>query len=125
MTIKGRVLNYPKIDDQLIAIAADLPVLWSAKTPILNFWCAVTETMDLYLSLNGGKVHRSMTNADLERIIQRTEWASIFQQGRAESLEIILQLGWAKQSEAAYQRGLLELHSEYVHAVNPGQQPLG
>jgi len=125
VTIQGKTLHYPKVDDQLVAIAADLPVLWAAKTPILNFWHAIIEPMALYLSLNGGKIHQPITTADQDRIIQRTEWASLCQQGNAESLEIILQLGWGKPEEAAYRRGFPESGSEYIHAVNPGRQPLG
>jgi hypothetical protein len=34
-------------------------------------------------------------------------------------------LGWGKPEVARYRRGFPESGSEFVHAVYPGQQPLG
>jgi hypothetical protein len=81
--------------------------------------------MDLYLSMSGGKFHQQMTLADGDRIIDRSEWASLSQQGKSTSLEIILQLGWGVPEEATYRRGFPHSGSECIHAVNPGNQPLG
>jgi hypothetical protein len=75
--------------------------------------------------MNGGKVHQSVERIDIDRILQRTEWASLTQQGKFEGLEIILQLGWGKPEEALYRRGFPESGSEYVHAVQPGRVPIG
>lgn len=40
-------------------------------------------------------------------------------------LEMILQLGWGKPEEAYYKRGRPGSGSEYIHAVNPGNRPIG
>lgn len=123
LTLKGRSCHYPKIDDQLIALPDDLDVLKSAKDDVFHFWLDVVDGMDLYLSMHGGKFHNPVTQSDVNRIALRSEWMSLAQQGKADCLEIILQLGWGQPAEATYRRGFPESGSEYVHAVNPGQQP--
>lgn len=125
LTVNGRSLRYPKVDDQLIALPEDLEILRSAKASILAFWFEVTAGMDLYLSMNGGKAHQRIETVDVDRILQRTEWTSLCKQGSADLLEIILQLGWGNPAEAIYRRGFPDSGSEYVHAVYPGHQPLG
>jgi hypothetical protein len=81
--------------------------------------------MDLYLSLNGGKLHRQISISDFDRIAHRTEWASLCKLGNDRSLEVILQLGWGKPEQATYRQGWPESGSEYIHAVNPGNRPIG
>ncbi len=125
LTVRGRQIRFPKVDDQLIALPEDLELLKAARSHLFDFWREVTAEMDLYLSLNGGKIHQSVTVMDVERIMRRTEWASLSQQGNSNNLELILQLGWGKPEEASYRRGFPESGSESIHAVNPGNQPLG
>jgi hypothetical protein len=125
ITIRDRTLHCPKLHDQLIALPSDLEILQSAKLVTLAFWREVTEGMDLYLSMNGGKFHQLITQVDVDRIGQRTEWTSLSQHGNGPELEVILQLGWGKPEEATYRRGFPESGSEYVHAVYPGRQPIG
>jgi hypothetical protein len=124
LTIKGRSIRFPKVDEQLAALPKDLRLLKSFKGTLYDFWCEVTTGLDLYLSLNAGKSHQSIAPADVERILHRTEWLTLSQQGASDTLEIILQMGWGKPEEATYRRGFPESGSEYVHAVNPGRQPL-
>lgn len=123
LTIKGYPFRFPKVDDQLIALPADLEVLRSFREKLFAFWWQVTVGMDLYLSLSAGKSHQAIAPVHVERIMQRTEWASLSFQGKADTLEIILQLGWGKPEEAAYRRGFPDSGSEYVHAVYPGNHP--
>lgn len=123
VTMKGRSLRYPKVDDQLIGLPSDLEVLRSAKPTLLSFWRTVTVGMDLYLSMNGGKAYQLIDGVDVDRMIQRSEWVSLTQQGSAHQLEIILQLGWGRPEDAIYRRGFPDSGSESVHAVNPGQHP--
>jgi hypothetical protein len=125
ITIKEQPFRYPRIDDQLISLSNDLMILRSAKASIVTFWREVTMGMDLYLSLNNGKFHQPATIEDIDHILHRSEWATLTQQGRAETLEIILQLGWGRPEEALYRRGFPESGSEYIHAVQPGRLPLG
>lgn len=61
----------------------------------------------------------------MELIAQRTEWASLCLFTNSQFLEIILQLGWGKPEEASYKRGFPASGSEYIHAVNPGNRPIG
>jgi hypothetical protein len=125
ITIKGKNLHYPEIDAELIALESDLEVLQSAKDYILEFWYMVTETMDLYLSFSNGKQHQQIAKIDVERIVQRTEWATLLKWENPNFLEIILQLGWGQPQEAAYKRGRPLAGSEFIHAVNPGCYPIG
>jgi hypothetical protein len=117
-------LRFPKIDEQLIALEPDLKILQTAKADLFRFWWQVTLDMEFYLSLNAGKAYQPVVAADIEWIMQRTEWANLTQQGKHQTLELILQLGWGKPDEASYRRGFPDSGSEYIHAVNPGNTPL-
>ncbi len=122
LSVQGKTLTYPRIHEQLISLNSDLAVLRNAKAAIVQFWQDVTANRDLYLSMNSGKLHRLVNDRDLERILQRSEWACLSQYG---SLELILQLGWGRPEEAVYRRGFPESGSESIHAVEPGQVPIG
>ncbi|MBE8970894.1 hypothetical protein IQ277_33240 [Nostocales cyanobacterium LEGE 12452] len=125
VTVKGKNLHYPEIDTELIALNGDLEILKSAKNSIVEFWYEVTIGMDLYLSFNNSKQHQKIVTSDVERIVQRTEWASLCKWENSSFLEMILQLGWGKPEEAYYKRGRPRSGSEYIHAVNPGNRPIG
>src|SRR5690349_16667303 len=102
MNVKGKNLRYPEVDAELIALTNDLEILKTAKNSILEFWYEVTADMDLYLSFNNSKQHQKITQPDVERIAQITEWASLWKWENSSFLEIILQLGWGKPEEARY-----------------------
>ncbi|MDJ0775965.1 MAG: hypothetical protein QNJ49_21505 [Mastigocoleus sp. MO_167.B18] len=123
--VKGKTLRYPEVHPQLIAIPGDLGILKEAKQSILEFWERVSPGMDLYLSFNSGKQYQQIKQVDVDRIILRTEWASLNAFEKSDFLEIILQLGWGKPDEACYQRGFPASGSEFIHAVNPGNLPIG
>jgi hypothetical protein len=125
VTIKSKILLYPEVDTQLIALPCDLEILKNTKNSLLNFWNEVTDKMDLYLSFNNSKQYQQIIKTDVERIAQRTEWASLCVFENSNFLEIILQLGWGKPEEASYKRGRPHSGSEYIHAVNPGNRPIG
>jgi hypothetical protein len=125
VSVKGRTLRYPKVDSELIALSSDLETLKAAKNSILEFWYEVTVEMDLYLSFNNSKQYQHIITPDVERIAQRTEWASLWKWENSNFLEIILQLGWGQPEEAYYKRGRPHSGSEYIHAVNPGNRPIG
>ncbi|MFN6483544.1 MULTISPECIES: hypothetical protein [unclassified Nostoc] len=125
VTVKEKNLHYPEIDTELIALNSDLEILKAAKNSIVEFWYEVTMGMDLYLSFNNSKQHQKIVTSDVERIVQRTEWASLCKWENSSFLEMILQLGWGKPEEAYYKRGRPRSGSEYIHAVNPGNRPIG
>jgi hypothetical protein len=125
VTIKSKTLRYPEVDTQLSALPCDLEILKNAKISLLNFWDEATDEMDLYLSFNNNKQYQEIIKSDVERIAQRTEWASLCVFENSNFLEIILQLGWGKPEEASYKRGRPHSGSEYIHAVNPGNRPIG
>ncbi len=125
INVKGKTLDYPAVDSQLITLPSDLETLKNAKQSILNFWYDVTTDMDLYLSINNSKQYQSIQLIEVERIAQRTEWSSLWKWENSQFLEIILQLGWGKAESAAYKRDFPTSGSEYVHAVNPGNTPIG
>jgi hypothetical protein len=122
--LKGKTLRYPEVHAQLIALPSDLKTLKAVKASILAFWHKVTAGMELYLSVNNGKDHRLIMPPDVDRIAQRTEWASLCKWENTNFLEIILQLGWGQPAEAAYKRAWPTSGSEYIHAVNPGNRPI-
>lgn len=125
VSVKGEILRYPEVDGQLIALPDDLILLKSAKNSILEFWYKVTVNMDFYLSVSNGKQYQEINIEDIKRVEQRTQWASLWKLEKSNFLEIILQLGWGKPEEACYKRGFPESGSEFIHAVNPGNQPIG
>ena len=124
LTVQGKTLRYPAVDEQLVALLSDLAILKAAKASILTFWYSVTQDMDLYLSINTGKDYRQITANDVGAITHKTEWASLYQHGNSRFVEIILQLGWGKPEEASYKRGWPTSGSEYIHAVAPGKRPI-
>lgn len=124
LTVKSQTLCYPEVDAQLIALPSDIEILKDFKAYIIAFWNEVTAGMDIYLSFNHGKNYRQIIPIDVERIIQRTEWASFWKSENSNFLEIVLQLGWGQPQEAAYRRGWPDSGSEYIHAVNPGNLPI-
>ncbi|MCC5651478.1 hypothetical protein LC609_16905 [Nostoc sp. XA013] len=125
VTVKGKNLNYPEVDSELIALTSDLEILKAAKNSIVEFWYEVSMGMDLYLSFNNSKQYQRIVTSDVERIVQRTEWAGLCKWENSSFLEMILQLGWGKPEEASYKRGRPQSGSEYIHAVNPGNRPIG
>ncbi len=125
VTVKGKTISYPEVDSQLIALSGDLDILKAAKNSLLKFWNEVTLEMNLYLSVNNGKQYQQIIKADVDRIAQRTEWANICCFEKSNFLEIILQLGWGQPQEACYKRGFPTSGSEFIHAVNPGNYPIG
>lgn len=124
LTMKGKTLRYPAVDDQLAALSSDLEILKAAKVSILAFWHTVTQGMDLYLSINSGKDYRQIRLDEVGAITKATEWASLSVHGNSTFLEIILQLGWGQPEEASYKRGWPLSGSEYIHAVKPNQRPI-
>lgn len=125
LIVKGKTLNYPEVDSHLIALDQDLEILKTAKKSMLEFWDEMTAEMDLYLSVSNGRLHEKINTLDVERIAQRTEWASFLKWENSNFLELILQMGWGKPEEAAYKRGRPQSGSEFIHAVNPGNYPIG
>ncbi|WP_353931580.1 hypothetical protein WJM97_03050 [Okeanomitos corallinicola TIOX110] len=125
LTVKGKTLNYPEVDSHLIALDQDLEILTAAKQSMLEFWDGITAEMDLYLSVSNGRLHEKINTLDVERIAHRTEWASFLKWENSNFLELILQMGWGKPEEAAYKRGRPHSGSEFIHAVNPGNYPIG
>ncbi|MEO8892945.1 MAG: hypothetical protein ABI417_15760, partial [Coleofasciculaceae cyanobacterium] len=106
LTISGKSLRYPAIDEQLAALNSDLAILQDYRDAILGFWSNVTTDMDLYLSINNGKDYRQILAQEVSQTAASTEWANLSVHGNSTFLEIILQLGWGKPEEAYYKRGL-------------------
>jgi hypothetical protein len=125
LNIKSKTLHYPEVDAQLIALNSDLEILTKARNSMLEFWQEITSEMELYLSVSNGKQHAKINTLDVERIARRTEWVGLIKWENTNFLEVILQMGWGKPEEAAYKRGRPHSGSEFIHAVNPGNYPIG
>ena len=122
--VREKTLQFPFVNEQLIALPYDLEQLKAAKIKLLAFWDDVTAGMDLYLSLNSGKDYRQICVEEVDAIIQRTEWACIWKWEKSSFLEMLLQLGWGQPSESGDRRGWPQSGSENIHAVKPGQHPI-
>jgi hypothetical protein len=125
LNIKSKTLHYPEVDAQLIALNSDLEILTKARNSMLEFWQEITSEMELYLSVSNGKQHAKINTLDVERIARRTEWVGLIKWENTNFLEVILQMGWGKPEEASYKRGRPHSGSEFIHAVNPGNYPIG
>lgn len=124
VTVRGNTLDYPRVDDQLIALPEDLVLLQSYQERIFAFWQSVTQGMDLYLSVNNGKDFRQISEVEVNQTLRFTEWATLWKHENSQFLEVVLQLGWGQPSEALYRRGFPDSGSEYIHAVHPGNRPI-
>ncbi|NET24918.1 MULTISPECIES: hypothetical protein [unclassified Okeania] len=124
VTVNDKIISFPVVHEQLIALLSDLEILQAAKVSVLNFWSQVTTGMDLYLSVGSGRDFRKIEIQEVEAIAQRTEWANMLKWEKSNFLEMLLQLGWGKPELAAYRRGWPNSGSEYIHAVKPGKQPI-
>ncbi|NES92026.1 MULTISPECIES: hypothetical protein [Okeania] len=124
VTVNDKIISFPVVHEQLIALLSDLEILQAAKVSVLNFWSQVTMGMDLYLSVGSGRDFRKIEIQEVEAIAQRTEWANMLKWEKSNFLEMLLQLGWGKPELAAYRRGWPNSGSEYIHAVKPGKQPI-
>lgn len=124
ITVQGKTLQFPFVNEQLMALPDDLEQLKTAKVKVLEFWADVTAGMDLYLSLNNGKDYRQICVEEVDGIVQRTEWACIWKWEKSSFLEMLLQLGWGQPGEAGDRRGWPGSGSENIHAVKPGQYPI-
>jgi hypothetical protein len=60
-----------------------------------------------------------------DRIIQRSQWATLSCDENPRFLEIIIQLEWGQPAEASDKTGFPISGNEYIHAVNPGNLPIG
>lgn len=133
VTLGDNVLDYPEVDEQLIALPSDLQVLQAAKAKVLMFWqrvladeaLALDATLDLYLAVNRGQAFEPISQSDIDRIAQRSEWATLTKHQHADFLEIVLQMGWGEPHEALYKRGWPDSGSEFIYAVTPGHTPIG
>lgn len=122
--VKGKTLRFPVVDENLIALPSDVDLLKAYQEDVLGFWYRVTTEMDLYLKATRLGYLR-VSQAEVEAIAARTEWATIWTCENSTFLEVALQLAWGKPEEASYQWGLPASGSESIHAVNPGSRPIG
>lgn len=124
LTVKDKILRYPEVHSQLIALPNDLETLKQVKAAVFAFWYEVTLGMDLYISINNGRDYEQIKHIQVNEICQQTEWATLCKWEKANFLEIVLQLGWGQPADAAYNLELPHAGSEYIHAVNPGSRPI-
>jgi hypothetical protein len=118
------ILQFPMLHEQLTSLQSDLRILRAAKPKIYEFWQRTTRGMNLFLSLQQGKVFTELDDGGPDRIAARSEWASIDCHGHQQNLEVILQLGWGNPESALYRRGFPESGCEFIHACYPGKQPI-
>jgi len=124
LTVQGQTLEFPEVAEQLVALPSDVAVLKQAKPQILNFWSQVTVGMDFYLVTNHGKESDRIAETEVLPITQRATWVGLSKHERIDFLQVILQLGSNQPPATSYPQGWLELGSNFICAVNPGQNPI-
>lgn len=122
--INGECLEFPASHYQLLALPQDLQRMREAVPALITFWQRLTAEMDVYLAVNRGKDFVPLAPGELDRIVNRTEWATVRAWQRHDFLEILLQLGWGQPADADHWRAWPTSGSEYVHAVRPGCRPI-
>lgn len=123
--VKGKTLEYPEVHPQLIALPQDFELLKKAQALVLSFWAEMTTGMDLYLSVNRGRDYVPAGSEDVVRLSQRAEWLTLSKHEKHDFLELILQLGWGQPSLVQESWSNAEFGCESIHAVNPGDRPIG
>lgn len=124
IALGDRPLAFPELHPDLTALDSDLEMLRQWRDPILELWQWGTADLDLYQCVQKGKTFVPIPRQDVDRLVARSEWASLRKSERGEFLEVVLQLSWGRPEEAGTWRHWPQSGSEYVHAVRPGQQPI-
>ncbi|MBD1863258.1 MULTISPECIES: hypothetical protein [Trichocoleus] len=124
LSVQDQTLEFPEVAEQLVALPSDVAVLKQAKPKILDFWSQVTVGMDFYLVTNHGKESDRITASEVLPIAQRADWVGLSKHERVDFLQVILQLGANQRPATSYPQGWLELGSDFICAVNPGQNPI-
>ncbi|MBW4487841.1 MAG: hypothetical protein KME12_08630 [Trichocoleus desertorum ATA4-8-CV12] len=124
LSVQDQTVEFPEVAEQLVALPSDVVVLRQAKSTILSFWSEVTVGMDFYLVTNQGKESDRVTAAEMSPIAQQSAWVGLSKHERVDFLQVILQLGSDRRPATSYPQGWLELGSDFICAVNPGQNPI-
>ncbi len=122
-TVKGQSLDYPELDENLVALPADLLTLAAHKGRVIDFWWQVTQGMDWYLQMDKHTPHQPILAPEVQSRAERAAWASLHKLDYAQALEITLQLGWGNPKEALYQKYWPLSGCYFIHAVGSGQFP--
>jgi hypothetical protein len=121
-TVKGLSLEYPEVDDHLIALPEDLEILAAHKPLVLKFWQQLATGMETYCHQAKHIPHHPVSLPQSEIQSQRSEWAYLHKL-EYPALEITLQLGWGCPKEALYQKYWPLSGCCFIHAVEPGRVP--
>jgi hypothetical protein len=125
VTIANQTIEFPQIDDQLISLGEDLPLLWAAQPAVLAFWRSATAGMDCFLADARGVSFTLAESVVIEPLMARSQWATLSHHGRDRQLEVILQLGWGHPEIARERQSDPASGRSFIHAVFPGREPLG
>jgi hypothetical protein len=121
-TVKGLSLEYPEVDDHLIALPEDLEILAAHKPLVLKFWQQLAQGMETYCHAAKHIPHSPVSSPQIEIQSRRSEWAYLHKL-EYPALEITLQLGWGCPKEALYQKYWPISGCCFIHAVEPGRVP--
>ena len=122
-TVKDVSLEYPEVDDHLVALPQDLEILAAHKTLVLKFWQQIAQGMETYCHQAKHIPHSPVSSPQIEIQSQRSEWAYLHKLEYPGALEITLQLGWGCPKEALYQKYWPLSGCCFIHAVEPGRVP--
>lgn len=91
-TFQKRVICYPELHNQLVAIEGDRDILLEGKHQVLTFWREVTADMPLW---SHSLPPEPMTSEAVEQLADRAEWVEI----DATRTELYLGLCWGDLRE--------------------------
>lgn len=125
LTFYNRTLYYPEAEDQLLILPADFETLRQAQASVVHFWFQVTADMDFYRSLNQFRQYEPMVLSEVDRLVERTEWASLSKYEAGDHRELVLLLGWGNPQAALDRQHWPASGCEAIHAVSAGAKPVG
>ena len=95
-TFGGRILCFPELHSQMIAVPGDREILMAAKESVLDFWNQATQGMNFWLA--GDRARQKTTLDSIEPLVQKAEWAEV----DAAKTELYLRLCWGDPKECHY-----------------------
>ena len=119
------ILYYPEAEDQLLILPDDFETLRQAQASVVHFWSQVTAGMDFYRSLNQFRQYQPMAQPEVDRLVERTEWASLSKYEATHHQELVLLLGWGNPQAALDRQHWPASGCEAIHAVSAGAKPVG
>lgn len=94
-TFDNKILRFPELHNQLVAVPGDKEILIAAKESVVAFWWEAVESMSFWLA---GDHHKKITSDYVLYLVRQAEWADL----DAARTELYLGLCWGNPQECQY-----------------------